>query len=36
VLAETVEHVTCRWCGSSQSIENLDGQPVDPSCMAAH
>jgi hypothetical protein len=26
VLAETVEHVTCRWCGRSDSVE-LVGRP---------
>jgi hypothetical protein len=24
VLAETIEQVTCRWCGSSSSIERHD------------
>lgn len=24
VLAETVEEVACRWCGSGQAVENVD------------
>ena len=36
VLAEAVEEVTCRWCGSGKSIEELPtgalavGTPPDP------
>jgi hypothetical protein len=28
VLAETIEQVTCRWCGSSTSIEQHDPDHV--------
>src|SRR5918998_4336538 len=34
VLAETVEEVACRWCGSSRAVEPLDfasqAEPLDP------
>lgn len=30
VLSETVEAVTCRWCGSSKSIERLGEQSLGP------
>ncbi len=30
VLAEEVEEVACRWCGSSQSVVALDGGTPDP------
>jgi transcription elongation factor Elf1 len=30
VLEEAVEEVTCRWCGSSASVEVLDGPPPAP------
>lgn len=32
VLAETVEHVTCRWCGRSDSVEVVPrpGEPGAP------
>lgn len=26
VLAETVEEVLCRWCGSSSAVERFDGE----------
>jgi hypothetical protein len=26
VLSETIEQVTCRWCGNSKSIERLSEQ----------
>jgi len=28
VLAESVEEVTCRWCGSGKSIEELPTGPL--------
>lgn len=28
VLAETVEDVTCRWCGSGAKVERLDEESV--------
>ena len=28
VLAETVEEVACRWCGSTKSVEILSGEPA--------
>lgn len=28
VLSETIEHVTCRWCGSSKAIEQLDADEL--------
>jgi hypothetical protein len=30
VLAETVDEVSCRWCGSSRAVEPLDAVPLDP------
>ena len=34
VLAETIEEVACRWCGSSRAVEPLDpalqGEPPGP------
>ena len=34
VLAETVEEVACRWCGSARSVESLDAgkhvEALDP------
>ncbi len=30
VLAETVEHVSCRWCGSDRAIEVLSDEAVLP------
>lgn len=29
VLTETVESVTCRWCGSGAGVERLDEAPAD-------
>ena len=35
LLEETVERVTCRWCGASgASIEQLDGLPSDTTAPA--
>lgn len=27
VLAETVEDVSCRWCGSARAVEQLTAEP---------
>jgi hypothetical protein len=29
VLAEDVEDVVCRWCGTGKDVVVLDGQPAD-------
>jgi hypothetical protein len=30
VLAESVDEVTCRWCGNGNGIEELAGPPLPP------
>lgn len=35
VLAEDVESVTCRWCGSAASVERLDDAEPQPGSASA-